>query len=53
MTYEELLMLRLTYEVALGTRDQHLVEYLDHLQEITPDFETYKRIWLRLADRKN
>ena len=44
--------MRLTYEIAQGTRNQQVPEYFEAIQEIIPDFETYKKIWLRIAQRK-
>jgi hypothetical protein len=48
-----LLLLRLTFEINRNTHDQRTVEYLDLLDEITPDFELYKAVFDALVEMKS
>ena len=49
VTFEELLILRLTFEINQSTREMRLEEYLDRLNEIVPEYEAYRQILYALA----
>ena len=49
VTFEEILLLRLTCDVAVSTSEQRTPEFLEALQRLIPDFELYKQVWRKLA----
>lgn len=50
INFEEVLLLRLTYEINRSTRNQRSQAYLDKLQEIVPEYEDYRKITFALAN---
>ena len=48
VTYEQLLLLRLSCDVAKNSKNQRLPEFLENLGELIPEFEVYKQICFSL-----
>lgn len=46
ISFEEVLMLRLVFEIAEAMRQARSIEFIDYLESIVPDFEDYRRIIL-------
>lgn len=44
ISFEEVLMLRLVFEIAEAMRQTRSQEFTDYLESIVPDFEDYRRI---------
>lgn len=49
VTFEEMLLLRLAFELNRSTRDRRTQYYLDRLDEIVPEYEDYRKICFALA----
>lgn len=49
VTFEEVLLLRLAFELNKSTAFKRSQFYLDRLEEIVPEFEDYRKITLALA----
>lgn len=49
ITYEKVLLLRLSCDVAKNSKNQRLPEFLENLGELIPEFEVYKQICVNLV----
>ena len=52
ISFEELMLLRLTYEINKSTRHHRTIEYNEQLDELTPEFEFYKAVFDALLQLK-
>ena len=50
VTFEEILLLRLTFELNRSTKDQRSLFYLDRIEEIIPEYDDYRKITFALAN---
>ena len=49
ITFEEILLLRLAFELNRSTKDRRSQYYIERLEEIMPEFEDYRKITWALA----
>ena len=49
VTFEEILLLRLTFELNRSTKEKRTQYYLDRLEEIVPEIDDYRKITFALA----
>jgi hypothetical protein len=49
ITYEQVLLLRLSCDVAKNSKHQRLPEFLETLSQLIPEFEVYKQICVNLV----
>lgn len=50
VSFEEILLLRLTFELNRSTKDKRTQYYLDRLEEIVPEIDDYRKITFALAN---
>ena len=50
VTFEEILLLRLAFELNKSTKEKRSQYYLDRLEEIVPEYDDYRKITFALAD---
>ena len=50
VTFEEILLLRLAFELNKSTKDKRSQYYLDRLEEIVPEYDDYRKITFALAE---
>lgn len=49
ITYEQVLLLRLSCDIAKNSKHQRLPEFLEAIGELIPEFEVYKQICVNLV----
>ena len=50
VTFEETLLLRLTFELNRSTKDKRSQKYLDLIDEIVPEFDDFRKITFALVN---
>jgi len=53
ITFEEILFLRIAFEFSKLYRGDRSAEYVEHLDRLTPSFEDYSEIFMRLQSSSN
>ena len=52
ISFEEILLLRLTQDITRQQRNMRLPEFVDGLQALIPDFDLYKQVFWKIKSRK-
>lgn len=50
VSFEEILLLRLAFELNRSTKEKRSQYYLDRLEEIVPEYDDYRKITFALAN---